>query len=136
VGWYALGYYFGEPFLVKHGRFFSITPESFERAKVLFHKYHTKILIISKMTLGLGMALAVLMAAGAMKIPFKKYITLNAIGEVVLVGVLISIGYFFGNLYSIIDKGFKGLFLFGFTVLILAVGYGFAKYVKNKAKEL
>ena len=133
VGWYSLGYFFGEPFLKKHGHFFSVTPENFEKAKALFHKYHTKILLVSKMTLGLGMSLAVLMAAGASKVPFRMYIILNAIGEIVLVSILLILGYFFGNLYSLIDKGFKGLFLFGFVAFIAILTYGFANYMKKVA---
>ena len=132
VFWYYLGYYFLEPFLKKRGHFLSVTPELLEKARLLFHKYHEKILFISKVTLGFGMALATLMTAGASKIPFKKYMILNALGEVVLVLMLIILGYFFGRASNAIAGWFKTVFLVGAGIVCLVVLYGFSRYMKSK----
>ena len=98
VIWYYIGYFFADPFLKKYGRIFMITPEIFEKAKDLFHKNQTKILFFSKITIGFGMALTTLMAAGASHIPFKKYISINLVGEIILVSIFMGIGYFFGEI--------------------------------------
>ncbi len=129
--WYYIGYYFAEPLIRKYGKILKITPEIFEKAKGLFHKYHVKILLISKLTIGFGMSLATLMAAGATKVPFKKYIALNFLGEVVLVGVLLSLGYFFGQLYNTIADTMKIYFVVGFVGVIGVSSFYFTKYIKK-----
>jgi len=134
VGWYYVGYFILEPFLRKHGHFLSVTPELFEKAKNLFARYHIKILLISKITLGVGIALATLLAAGATKVSFRTYLILNAIGEIVLVAVLLVIGYFFGEVYDSIAKDFKIVFIVAAAVISILVIFGFSKYIKSKIK--
>jgi len=134
--WYYIGYYFADPFLHKHGHFFSVTPETFARAKELFHHYHVKIMLISKVTLGFGMALATLMAAGATRIPLARYMLLNLVGELVLVSILLSIGFFFGHLYGAIANDFKIFFLSVTVLIVLTAIYGFTRYTRTKVASL
>jgi membrane protein DedA with SNARE-associated domain len=129
--WYYVGYFFAEPFLRKYGKFFKITNETFEKAKNLFHKNHTKILLISKITIGLGMALAVLMAAGASHISFKKYLFLNFIGELILISILMALGYFFGQIYFYIPGILKIYSAIGIVAVIGVVAYFLTRYVKR-----
>jgi membrane protein DedA with SNARE-associated domain len=126
-----MGSHFLEPFLKKRGHFFSVTPELFEKGKKLFERYNEKILLISKMTLGFGMAIVILMVAGATKVPFKTYLFINIIGEIFLVAVLLFIGYFLGNVYPYIADGFKTMFLFGSILIAGFAMYGFSRYVKS-----
>lgn len=134
--WYYVGYFFAEPFMRKHGHFLSLTPENFEKIKTLFSKYHEKILFISKLTIGFGFALGTLIVAGATQIPFKKYLVLNLLGELVLVSILLVIGYSFAELYKYIDDGLKVGFVIGVIVIMSAILYGFAGYMKKRAKAL
>jgi membrane protein DedA with SNARE-associated domain len=134
--WYYIGYFFAEPFLKKYGKFFKITPEIFERAEELFNKYHVKILLISKVTIGFGMSLATLMAAGATRVSLKKYLMLNFLGEVFLVSVLLSIGYFFGQLYTAIDDALKVYFVVGSILVIGIFVFYSTKYIKTHFKQL
>ena len=134
--WYYIGRFLLEPFLKKHGHFLSITPERLAQAKELFRRYHVKILFISKITVGFGLALAMLMAAGAMRIPFRTYFIINLIGEIILVVVLLTIGYFFGALYNLIADSFKISSLIVGAVIFLAFAFGFSRYLKNKIINL
>lgn len=136
IGWYYIGYYFAEPFMRKHGHFMSITPEKYERIKGLFHTYHERILFFSKVTIGLGLSLGVLVVAGATRIPFKKYMIINLIGEAVLVTVLLTIGYFFGELFKYVDGGLKIGFMIGVAALVIGGVYGFTSYMKKKVNTL
>ena len=135
VIWYYIGYFFAEPFLRKYGKFFKISPELFEKAKKLFHENHTKILLISKITIGVGMALATLMAAGASHVPFKKYMLLNFIGELALVSILMSIGYFFGQMYVSISGAMKIYFIIGTFIIMSIVVYYLLRYAKRAVKS-
>jgi len=133
VVWYYVGYYFAEPMIRKHGHFLKITPEMLERAKKLFNKYHVKILLISKVTIGFGgMALATLMTAGAMRVSFKKYMSLNLLGELFLVGGLLALGYFFGQLYNSIADAMKIYFVVGVILGVSGLIYYFSKRIKKE----
>jgi membrane protein DedA with SNARE-associated domain len=132
IFWYYVGYYFAEPLIRRYGHFFGLSPEKFAVAKELFQRYHTKILLISKVTIGFGMALATLVAAGATRVPFRIYLLLNFIGEVILVAILMSIGYFFGEVYTRISGDLKIAFIIAVIVLAGGATYGFSRYIKNK----
>ncbi len=135
IGWYFAGKYGGRPLIEKYGHFFDVTEANVERAETFFHKHQTKILFISKLTTGFGMAIAVLIAAGAARVPFKKYFTVNFFGEFVWAGFLFSIGYFFGQLYSLVNKGFQWMFLAALITLAGLAMYGFTKAMRKKFRN-
>lgn len=132
VGWYYIGYFFLDTVVKKYGHILGVTPEIELRSKELFNKYHARILFISKVTLGFGMALATLMVAGASRIPLRKFLFLNFWGECILVAILMTIGYFFGQLYSSIVEGFRVVFLVGAAALSVTFVLWFSKYMKAK----
>lgn len=132
VGWYYVGRYLLEPMMRKHGHFLSVTPETVEKAKMLFRYHHTRILIISKITMGFGMALGVLMVAGASRVPFRKYFIINTLGEIVFVAVMLSIGYWLGSAYMILEGGLKWLFIIGATAVVLLIITGVSRYARSR----
>lgn len=132
LGWYAMGYFGGNPAAAKWGHMLGLTPEVMEKLEKMFHRHQGKILVISKLTMGFGFALATLVAAGLVRVPFKKYAAINFFGGFLWTGFLISLGYFFGNLYSIIDKSFKWAFAVFIIVIVLLALRGFSKYFKQK----
>ena len=131
VGWYYIGYFFAGPIIKKRGRFLGVTPELFEKVKLIFHKRHSSILFVSKITMGFGMALGTLMAAGAVRIPLRTYVFYNALGELVYVGILMLLGYYFGYLYNQIAVSFRLLSLFAILVIAGIAVYGFSHYIKT-----
>lgn len=98
VLWYTLGYFGLSTTIHRILRFFNIDERMYEKAKELFHKHHEKVLFTSKVTLGLGIGIAVMLAAGAAKVPFRRFLLINTIGAFFMVAALMTIGYFFGNL--------------------------------------
>lgn len=132
VGWYYVGQYFFEPFMRRYGHFLSVTPKIVEQAKKLFHQYHTRVLVISKLTMGFGMAVAVLMVAGASRIPFRRYLAINVLGEIVFVSIMLTLGYVFGSAYAVIAGGLRWLFVAGALVVGLAVTIGISRYAHRK----
>ena len=122
IGWYCLGRYGTRNTIFKYGHFLGLTPEILEKVENRFHKYHQKILIISKLTMGLGFAFIVLIVAGIFKVPFKNYVFLNLVGGFIWTAFLITIGYFLGNVYTMISGPMKIVFvvfvIIGFVMLI------------------
>ncbi|MFA6050045.1 MAG: DedA family protein [Candidatus Paceibacterota bacterium] len=130
--WYYIGAHHGERVIIKHGKFFGVTPERFEKVRELFFRYHDRILLISKVTVGFGMAIPVLIVAGASKVSFRRFMFLNAMGEFILVAVLLTVGYLFGELYNSIAEGFKEVFAVAAILVAGAAIYGFSNFMKQK----
>ncbi len=132
--WYLLGRHGARSFIEKYGKFFSITEENVEKAERFFNKHQGKILFISKITMGFGFAVATLIAAGAAKVPFKKYLTINFLGQFVWTGVLMAVGYFLGNLYIMVDKSLRWAFVIALLVIAAFAAYGFGKFMRNRVR--
>lgn len=105
--WYAVGYFGARPFFNRYGHWFGTTPEVIQKVEGKFHQYHTNILIISKLTMGFGLAVPVLTVAGMLHVPFLRYITINILGGIVWILFLMGVGYYFGNLLAYIPKDFQ-----------------------------
>ena len=133
--WYLLGRHGARSFIEKYGRFFSITEENVEKAEQFFNKHQGKILFISKITMGFGFALATLIAAGAAKVPFKKYLTINFLGQFVWTGVLMAVGYFLGNLYIMVDRSLRWAFIIALLVIAAFAAYGFGKFMRSQVRR-
>ncbi len=132
VVWYLVGRYGGRPLITKYGHWISVTPENVVRAESFFHKHQIKILFISKITTGFGFAIATLIAAGAVRVPFKKYILVNFFGEFIWAGFLLAIGYFVGHLYTFFDAGLRWGFIAGIVIVGTLAMYGFGKAMRGR----
>ena len=132
VFWYSVGYFGGEGFVRKFGKYFHITEERENTVKKIFYKYQTSILIISKVTMGFGFALVTLVTAGIVRVSFKKYMMLNFLGQFFWTGGLLAVGYFFGSLYVNFNKGFEIVGFFGFVILGLVILYGALRFINEK----
>ncbi|MDD5152928.1 MAG: DedA family protein [Candidatus Pacebacteria bacterium] len=122
LGWYCLGRFGARSTIFKYGHFFGVTPEVLKKVEGRFLEYHQKILIISKLTMGLGFALVVLIVAGMFKVPFKNYVVLNLIGGFIWTAILITVGYFLGNVYAVVPESAKIVFV---AVVLLVAFFGF-----------
>lgn len=130
--WYVVGYHYGHRFAGKYGRYFGITPALVQKSETIFKHHHNKILLLSKITMGMGLALVILVTAGMMRVPFKKYIVLNAIGQLIWTGVLLALGYFFGNLYLVINKGLRDVALLGLGLILLTIIIAIGRYFRQR----
>lgn len=129
LGWYAVGRFGAKPLIYKFGKFFNITPEIIEKIEKRFHTYQDKILFISKITMGFGFALATLIVAGILRVPFKKYVILNLLGGFIWTAFLLLVGYFFGNLYFMIAGPLKIVFVFFAAVVVILGIWAINRYL-------
>ncbi len=132
IGWYFVGRYGGRPLILRWGHVFGITNEAILKIQERFHKYNEKILIISKLTMGFGFALVTLLVAGMLHVPFKNYVILNLIGGFIWTGLLITVGYFFGNIYASITGPEKIIFALVSLVGVVVVLKLANKYLLTK----
>lgn len=133
IGWYCLGRFGTRHTIFKYGHYLGLTPELLEMMEGRFHKYHQKILIISKLTMGMGFAFIVLIVAGIFKVPFKNYVFLNLVGGFIWTALLVTVGYFVGNVFLIIPNSLKVIFvIFIFVAIIMGLRYA-TKYLKKQS---
>ena len=132
VVWYYVGRHGAATLIEKYGRFLGISRENLEGARGFFHGHQAKILFISKMTAGFGFAPAVLVAAGAAKVSFKRYMLINFFGEFIWAGFLIGMGYFWGHLYTLVDKSLRIAFITAVIIILGFALYGFSRFMKEK----
>jgi len=130
--WYHIGKYFGHAFVRKFGKYFSVTEENIAKLTAVFYKYKNSILFISKITTGFGFAIGTLITAGLAKIPFKRYILINFLGQFIWSGMLIAVGYYFSHLYIEFNNWLLRLSLFAFLAVLIAAFFGFRKYMREK----
>ncbi len=135
IGWYCVGRFWGIPFINRFGKFFSVSQRSLDKASKLFNKYHNRILFISKITMGFGFALVTLITAGIAKVPFKKYLLYNVSGQLIWTGMLLGIGFLFGNIYTSIDKTFRNFAFAAIIIIAVALVYGIGRYVTKVIAE-
>jgi len=136
VIWYYIGKRYGHSFITKHGHRFNITEEAVSRLTRLFHKHKHFVLFLSKISNGMGFALVTLMTAGMIKIPFGRYILVNAVGQLVWTGFLIGTGFFFSNLYVTVDNVLGKISITAGIIVIAFLGFRYYKYLKNKSQNL
>ncbi len=133
TAWYAIGRYAARPFIKKYGHKFSFTPARVEAVETIFKKHQKKTLLISKLSTGFGLAPLVLMTAGSIGISFPLYIALNTIGQFIWSGLLITVGYYFGHSYELIDSSLRtGYLTVGGIVFVVGL-FMLQRYLRTKA---
>ncbi|OGI68259.1 hypothetical protein A2738_02240 [Candidatus Nomurabacteria bacterium RIFCSPHIGHO2_01_FULL_42_15] len=83
-------------------RYFKISEEKIEKAKILYENNHKKAIAGSKIMWGIGTA--GLMAAGALHVPYKRYFKTCALYSLGQSFIMILLGIFFGGSYMLIGK--------------------------------
>jgi membrane protein DedA with SNARE-associated domain len=129
--WYWIGYHGGRKFLARFGKYFSVTEGHLDRLEAFYMKHYGWILFLSKITMGLGFAVAIVAMAGAARVPFKRYMAVNMLSQPIWTGTLMSVGYFLGDFYLRLNKGFE---IVSVTAVALMAGlalWGFSRYMRQ-----
>jgi membrane-associated protein len=130
--WYAVGYYGGHRLVHRYGKYFSISDALLAKTEAAFHRHQNKILFISKITMGLGFALVILITAGVMRIPFKKYVLFNVLGQTIWTALLIGVGYFFGGVVVLVNESLRLAAGIAFALVVTALLYGVNRYLRSR----
>ena len=124
IMWYAIGYFGARKFVDRWGHHLNMTPDVLAKIERRFNTYHTWILIISKLTMGFGFAVATLMTAGMMRVPLFRYIVINLLGGFVWVYALMCVGYYFGNVLASVPPQYQlAIGVSGFILVFFGLKY-------------
>lgn len=100
AAWYYVGHHGARHFVARLGWLFGLTADMIDKAERRFHTYHTRVLVISKLTMGFGLAVPILIVAGMLRVPFGRYLMINIMGGFVWTAFVMWIGYNFGNILA------------------------------------
>ena len=118
--------------VVKHGHRIGITPLKLEKAKQYFSDYHHRALIISKLAYGIGVS--GLVAAGVLKINYKKFMKTCFFIAVIQSAFLLLIGFLFGHAYLQIGQYLNIYAKIISIIALVLLGYFIFAKIKNKIK--
>jgi membrane-associated protein len=130
---YWLGCKFGMGFVRRIGKYIGITEKLVLRMEKYLDKHGGKTIFAVKSTTGLSWVTFV--AAGIVKMDFKKFMKYSFLGGIVWSGFLVSMGYFYGYLWREIKQYIEwvGFFIVG---LAFATFLAFTLYKKWQSKKL
>jgi membrane protein DedA with SNARE-associated domain len=133
IALYGLGYKFGMEFVQRVGKYMGITEKLVLRMEKYFTRHGGKTIFAVKSTTGLCWATFV--AAGIVKMNFKKFLKNSFWGGVVWSGFLVIMGYFYGYLWREVKQyiSWIGWIIFGVAAVTFI---GITIYKKRKAKRL
>lgn len=132
---YFLGYHFGHGALKDH-RFFTrfLKPEREKRVEQMILQHGLKVLVLARFMVGIRSA--AFLAAGILRLPFRRFIVVDAICATIVIGISFSLSFFFAPRIHELLKWIRGFGL-GFTGLaLLAIGIVVYVYYRRRKNRI
>lgn len=133
--WYGIGLRFAHPFIKRFGRYFSMSEDLVKKVETIFRRRHNVILFLSKITMGFGFAVVILMVAGKIRVPLRQFLLMNILGQFIWTAVLLSVGYFFGTFYMSVNQELQTVSLVAFLICMSALLYGLGRFIREQRFE-
>jgi membrane protein DedA with SNARE-associated domain len=123
---FAIGSYGGHPLVERFGKYIFLTPERIKKAEDFFSRNGGKVIVIARFVEGLRQANGII--AGLSEMKWLKFISFNALGAALWVGLWSSVGYFGGSHISAFLR-----YQLYFTIAVVAAILLYAAYrIANK----
>ncbi|PIP28233.1 MAG: hypothetical protein COX29_02295 [Candidatus Moranbacteria bacterium CG23_combo_of_CG06-09_8_20_14_all_35_22] len=129
---YGLGYKYGMGFVRRVGKYIGITENLVLKMEKYFEHHGGKTILAVKSTAGLCWATFV--AAGIVKMNFKKFVKYSFLGGIIWSGFLVAMGYFYGYLWREIQIYIKwiGWVIFGTAIITFVIINIYKSYQSKK----
>ena len=105
IGGWRLGERGGEPFVVRHGRWFHLSAAKFERAQQWFDRWNDWAVFVGRLTPVARSFVSI--PAGVFGSPFRRYNVLTLAGNSIWCVVLAAIGWTLGSNWDTFHKDFR-----------------------------
>jgi membrane-associated protein len=125
---YAIGRFYGHPFIKEHGRYFYLEKKRYNKLKRLIKDHTGKAIILGRYT-PITRALTPFIT-GISEIPFYKFLTLDVIGSLSWAVPSILLGFIFGASYeavSVYIDQFAAV-----VIVLLAIGIYYSYFLRKK----
>jgi len=126
---FALGRHGGRPLIERYRHVFAIRPESIARGERLFDRYGSATVFLARFIFGMRVLAALL--AGALHMPWRKFVLYNFLGATVWVGAICGAGYLFGGHWARLVHDLKR---FNLVVAIVVVAAALFFWWRNRSR--
>jgi membrane protein DedA with SNARE-associated domain len=119
---FAIGHFGGRPLAERYGKYIFLTPERLDKAASFFDRHGGKVIVIARFVEGLRQANGII--AGITGMTWRRFLSFNAVGAALWVGVWAGLGYLAGtNIGPVYDqvRRYELYLLIAVAVLILAL---------------
>jgi len=130
---YWIGYYGGNPFVLKLGRYLLLDVTDLEKTEKWFHKKGDKIIFISRFIPVVRHLISV--PAGIGKMDLKAFCVYTVLGAAMWNGLLTYLGYVLGKNWSAIRHYSEKLSILVAVLLVIGGVLFISRHIKNKKRE-
>jgi membrane-associated protein len=127
---FALGRHGGRPLIERYRHIFSIRAESLARGERLFDRYGSVTVFLARFMFGMRVLASLL--AGALHMPWRKFVLYNFLGAAVWVSAICGAGYLFGGHWGRLVHDLKR---FDLVVAIVVVLGGLFLWWRNRGRR-
>jgi membrane protein DedA with SNARE-associated domain len=123
--YYVIGHYGNRTQFVKRMlQRIGVTDDHLNGVRAIWTKHPFKTMFFGK--LAYGIAVAFMLAAGIVRVPFRKFLTYSLVVAVIQYGAFITLGYFLGTTFSdIVQIILHDIAIVLFIGAVLVMGYAF-----------
>jgi membrane-associated protein len=129
-GCYLLGRLGVPKFIKKIARWFGITDEKIKRVRVLFNTNPNKIVGLSKIILGVGVAGIYL--AGNSRVPFARFLLICLVVSALQYVFYLGLGLLFGSAYLHINQYLNDFAAINIIIVLAIILFLLIKYLRKK----
>ena len=131
---YFMGYFGGNPFIKKYGKYFFMKEEDIEKSDSWFNKYGMIGALIGRNFPIIRTLIS--LPIGIMRLSFFKFLIYTIIGSIPWTFVFVYVGYTLGNGWTIVNKYVGNLKVpIKILILLLIFSYFLKKIKLNKQKS-
>ena len=105
IGGWWIGHRGGRRLLVRHGRWFHLTPERIERADRWFERWDDQAALVGRLTPVARSFISI--PAGVFEMPFRRYNVFTLLGNALWCFVLAGVGWALGQSYESFHHDFR-----------------------------
>lgn len=127
---YITGKKVGKPYFQKES--FFLKHKHILQTRAYFFRYGGKTILVSKFLPWVRTLAPIL--AGAVEMPFRRFMIYNMAGAVLWVGLLIGGGYLLGDIYGKVLLDYLEYFIIGF--IVVSTGIVYISYLTSKKKKM
>ena len=131
--WYTLGYLGKTEWIMHFGRRMGMTENLIEHLKQNMIKHATKVLFLAKLTV--SFVIPSLIAAGLLRVPWRRWFPALILAETLWTGSLLLIGYYTTEALKRVERGVEYAALTISVIFVVAVVLQGRRIVKRLERE-
>lgn len=132
--WYTLGLLGKVEWLERYGSLVGLKAKTIIRLQDEIQRHAARLLVIAKLTL--GFTIPTLVATGLARVPVRRWLPFLVMAETVWTGLLVILGYRFGEYLSTLERGVEIVALAGSLLFVTIIVIYLSHFRKRSAEDV